>query len=1445
MQITNRDEYKEVAVSTLRFSRRTFNCLMRAGYDTLYLVIENYDNLSDIRNMGKKSLDEVDDLLCDIAENGISHLLEQLDEEIVEDTIEAKEEDTIVSVNLPPEILSRPATDLKIPIRICNVFCSEGIETIEDVLKLRLTEIHQMHNMGTKSIRQLREQIGLLCELGENYFTNNVATEEEEDTTKYSKRELDIATAKQLMDFYDLKSAWLCDWYDCSRQRIYQKLAKRVNHGNWCGKQLLPTEITTITEMINTRLRYCDTGDVKYYFVNNTKDDCAYLIIYDDEIKCFFLKDFPENLQEEIKTKNLHKYTERELAGDADGEITYVIKEPQFAPTYPDKFRSCAQQRGMTADEYALFISGYHIARQGSINDKQITDFFDKNLVEGKVYISSDPKNQWIKSFASRNGFNIRSFIEFYGYESKLDGTELTSDGARKHHIEELKKYLIHDNVVYFHTDSRIYRLLNTYCHSKGYSMDEYIKSLGFERTKERPQVHHDKLEMDMQVRQCSGGFEEKVFAKYPLIGSRILSPEMQEKLNGLARKYIDKVLQDPTIKLPLQAEMQITIALINNAKNWKNEENGNFWEYTALQFGYRDASGTVERLLKSSLEHSMKKNNRLFFEDANGRAFKSTAVIHALTTRKSWMALFDFLFDFYKNNLNWKVIPNDTLITVMIHALQQKLTGDSSEDAKLTISSRVYSFQEGIRKLILYRPEFTCDLFERLILRIHALVNSEETSVKTYEEQLCEDWFKEKITAISNSKRTERQRQVTPRDVAINYSKIHAKYVLKNETEIQVVLPDIRLEHEDVDRAIISIYCNDSLALQKEMSWYGNELGRTLNGVSISLPDVASDDGMVRVQVKIRCDNEEIYNSDDTLNRKLWVFYGNNELKVNQIEKSNYTVVIPQGTILETENITKTEIGELKNLGLQAFFLELKDEYALMLNGQAITFDTKNETDIRIISPEESAKLPCVTIHGKECNFAYRNSVCNIILGNVDNLQRFVVLRNGEKVDFSTLVASDNGLAFIFPLASDGDVCRFQIIDLANEKLKLDKEFILIDEAECGFNRKFYYSAADYQNAEFKVIIDNFEETVPFWADDDEIRIPFRDGELHIEVPKIKLQETSGEWQYNTEPAWYIGSIPQTSMMRVSAPTQTRIRFYVGGNDIMYDGNGVVTIGNVLQSLRDVNKLGTVDVTMEVSCSTQSQKYVITRVYYKEGFLSSPHFWTKDEKLYWDQGTCFIGKPNRKFTLSLFGETDVPVEFQIDESTERVEITPEIPIGNYRYEISIQTGSIFKMTNEIIAEGDCIIGDENLLRFRNRRIAIESITDEFNESAGHISINTCYIDKVEFGGIEETSEGYCPVYSGVMYTEGNHGERYEFSFDSHTNKRGIKKIMVNPVRIVYINTSTLCITDSEGDGLYYYHYYNSELCKKVYALTDRAYSSQNRHVYANADLYLYTTERI
>ena len=1441
-------DVQDKPIDVLGLGTRSHNALKRAGIHTVGDLIQmSSKEIFELRNVGVLSRDEITAVIESIVQSG--KLVYSGDTDILISNPNNNSDDHKIAEILP-EVETISIDNIPFSARARNALMNASIQTAGVLIQMSDEDIMSLRNVGTQTRDEIVAIKDSIIREGKSYFDNIKSAEyqnhKDEAIDIQVGKGFDFSTIDLLVEKFGFKPVKMTEWFGLSRQGIYNALEIRSpkRRSLWTGKAFSEKERKILTSLIdNNRFDYTD-DEVTCCCMNNKQDDFVCLFIYENEIKCFFLKDLPDDIRDSIVSRKMHIFTERELSGETAGQIVYVLTKPCFRPDQPDRFRANAQMRDMTIDEYSVFVSGYPYLDQRSVTDEQIIAYLKENLVDGKVYISSDPKNQWIRSIASRNGYTIKDFIQLYGFESYLD-VELTTSAAKERHREYLRKYIVHDNVVYFPTDSHIYKVLHTYAYSKGIDLNAYVRSLGFERTTERPNLAVDILEQDMEVRQSDGTFEDKVFAMYPLVGSRILKQETVEKLNANARKFIDMVLREPSTKLSLRAQMQITLALINNAKDWKNEENSNFWNYISLSFGYRDASGAVVSLLQSSLENAMKLNRRLFLEDANGRAFKSTVVIHALSTRKSWMALFDFLFDFYKSNLNWRVISDDPLIAVMVRALQQKLAGGNEEDAELTISSKAYSFQEGIRKLILYRPVYTRKLFEKLISKIDSLVNSEVKQAKTYEEELCEEWFKEKIIAIANTKKTERQSQGGQRDIAIDYSRIRAKYLLKNETDVQLVLPDIRLKNEDIKKASLYVRCNGSIIIRQSLSWYGNELGKTLNGVSVSLPTVPQAENGLNVQVQIMCDDEIIYESEDSLNRSVLLFYGSTEVSIGQIKRDHYTLIVPSSAKVETENIETIEIDSLRNAGLKAFFLELNDGYAITVDGRLLAFDNENGTDIRVIAPGESALLPRVTLQDTEAYLAYRESSCIIVLGNSDYLQQFVLLRDGEKIEFSSLQRSDNGLAFTFPLNGSNDTMRLQVINLANERLMFDRTFMLITESDCCFNREFYYAANDYKDAEYYVDIDDYHEVIPFTQEDTEIRVPFRAGELHAEIPRVDIQETSGAWLQELQPAWFIGTIPQTSFLKVTKPATVDVQFFVGGKDIMYDGQGIVTIGNVLQSFTGTDDLTNIDVELQIISQKQSESYELARVYYKERFLKSPAFWSEEQKLFWDHGGAFIGSPGRIFTLILTGPAEETYELKLAEDTEYVDLPEDMSIGNYRYEISIQSGGLFKKVKEVVATGDCIIGDKNLLRFMNRRIVIDSITDEFKEEAGHIPIRTCYIDQIRFSGMEDTSEGYCPVYSGVLYTKGYYGERYEFSYDVHTNKKGVTKMMVNPVRIVYISDTALCITDADGDGLYYYNYYDRDLKSVIYALTDHEYTKVNKHKYSNADLYSYRTERI
>lgn len=1448
-------QYKDMLVDDLNLGTRLRNALRNARVHTVAQLIRMSEmDIHNLRGIGILSISELHSTVNKLIG------LENEDDAQPHQPMEGVERSDERREHIEMRINECGDTAIEatgLSNRAVNSLRRSGRYTIADLLRLSASDLLSLPGSGVKTSDEISAFIDGILREGSSFM--KVAQQQamlveqdselESDSEQFVQKGFDFVVIDTLIKDFSFKPAQMTEWFGLSRQSIYNALEKRNRKRTdcWTGKPLNADEEKILHLLIDKRKFEYNDDTLTCCCMNNMQDNFVCLFIYENEIKCFFLADLPTELQELVTSNNYHRFTERELSGESAGRIVEIIKKPHFLPDQPERFRANAQLRGISPNDYAVFLYGCPLCNAKNITDEQITAFLEDNLVDGKVYISSDPKNQWIKSIASRNGYSIKDFIELYGYESALAGSELTTDAARDRHIEALKKCIVHDNVVYFPTDSNVYRVLSTYCYGKSMGINDYIRSLGFVRTTVRPDTKIDTTEKDMQVRSTLPDvkFEEKVFAQYPLIGSRILKEETLDKLNQNTRKYIDLVLRQPLTHLTPIAEMQVTLALINNAKNWKNEENPNFWNYITLQFGYRDASGAVLRLLQSSLENSLKRNDRLFLEDANGRAFKSTAVVHALSTKKSWMALFDFLFDFYKNNLDWKLIPGDPLLELMIRALQKKLAGDTDEDSELNISSHVYSFQEGIRKLILFRPIFTRQLFEKLIGKIDALINAEEMPVKTYEEQLCEEWFKEKIISIANTKKTERQKTDSQREIAIDYSRIRAKYILKKEDTVQLVLPDIRLKREDIQRASLIIYYQNSVVHQQNLSWYGNELGKTLNGISVTLPELNGDLESIELHIQIICDTETIYDSEETLNRQFVMFDSGNEVNVAQIHRSNYTIVLPESSVFEVENAEITEIDSFRTHGLKAYFLELQDGYVLTVNGKLLAFDSENGTDVRVIPPSESASLPRVTTADDECYLAFRGSVCTIILGNADYKQQFVIMKNGKRLEFSDLEVEGSGLAFTCPLSGDKDFCRLQVINLGDERLVFDRSFMLVSSAECAFDREFYFSNSDYKDALYFAEIDDYYEEAVFAAEDSEVRIPFRNGELHVDIPKVQIQETTGEWLNGTVPAWYVGDIPQNSLLRVNVPSGTSARFFLDGKDIMYDGQGLVTLGNVIQSFAGSDSLRDALVEVKISGKKQEQRYVLTRVCFQECFLKQPEFWFSEGRLFWNQGGSFVGKSDRIFTLTLCGENDALFEFALGTDVDSIELPEDMPIGNYQFEISILAGSLFKKVRKTIANGDCVIGDQNLLRFNGRRIVIDAITDEFKEEAGRIAITTCYIDQLEFVGIEDTSEGLCPVYRGVLYAKSNYGDRYEFSYDHHTNAKGITKMMVNPVRIVYIGDSALCITDSEGDGLYYYNYYDKFTGTIVYALTDREYTKVNKHKYSTADLYSYRTERI
>ena len=100
-------------------------------------------------------------------------------------------------------------------------------------------------------------------------------------------------------------------------------------------------------------------------------------------------------------------------------------------------------------------------------------------------------------------------------------------------------------------------------------------------------------------------------------------------------------------------------------------------------------------------------------------------------------------------------------------------------------------------------------------------------------------------------------------------------------------------------------------------------------------------------------------------------------------------------------------------------------------------------------------------------------------------------------------------------------------------------------------------------------------------------------------------------------------------------------------------------------------------------------------------------------------------------------------------------------------------------------------------------------------------------------------------MHSGVMFFMGQSMRHHVFSFEDMISEKGFQLYKINPVKIVFINDHTLSITNEDGDGIYYYRYFDKSSRENRYFITDREPTIDKQRYYYLADLYTYRKTRV
>ena len=1102
-------------------------------------------------------------------------------------------------------------------------------------------------------------------------------------------------------------------------------------------------------------------------------------------IKCFFLSMLPKDLATRIKKMGLDYLTSDELDVVSAGKIVFILKKKYFMPENSNKLHQLAEVRNMSVEEYSIFLTGLPLTTaQSTVTDDKIIEFLYAHYIGGRLMIPSINSNKWFFSLISHNGYSIEQIMELYGL-----GTDQ--------------------------------------------NMDDMVSTT--------------KIEDDMMEYESSENWLQDLYARNPLIGNERISEKIKEKLYFTTKKYIDQILREPRLNVPLAAKMQITLMVITFAKDWDMGDDSGFWRYITAQFGYRDDNGKLRDILCDYLFDSMRKNSRWFISSEARYQYKSTIVTHALTTKKSWLRLYDFLFDFYKENMDWTYIEDDPIVYRMVEALKSKLVAnDEVDDDNFEISNKVYTFQEGIRKLVIYRTGYASTLISHMIHRIDDLINHTEQPAKLYVDELCDLWIEGRLRNAQESK-TREQTKVN-RGVAVDYTRIRPIYALIDETRVLMVFPDIRLRKTDFEKTILQVYVGDILVETRALSFYGNELGKTLSGFEIDISKcIRNGDGSLNVRAVLLCDDECIYDTKELMYRKVLCFSKKREIDITTCEKGSYSILLPSGMNID---FIGAEISEIDSASVfDSFFVRLEDGFLIRQGEDIIAFDqseAEENSEIRVVLPKKYQEVNFQK-KGKKYDVISSKDNIYVIVNHEYDYRKSRILMNGIQISLQDSSYENVGKDFIYKIpleTTEENTCEFKAIDFENNRVITIASLKYLPSISWRFNKSIYYNDQDYTNASIHLYYGTQGYTEGFSCDQNVVSVQTLDGIVEIKIPKLSIRNNNGELWDISKKIW-IKDIQQSDKLYVSAPIGYEVKVKVGDTDVVSESRGTFAIGNAVYAHSTTDSIKWIDISVSVQTERDERSYVIGRNSEIERFVSSVKFDYRDQSLYWNRGAGFIGSKEEMISLVIRcseGQKIYPLDVNNEIAIENV----DMPIGEYDYAVVKASENIFSLEKVILQEGTLIVGDKNELRFRNYLIRITHITNEFEENFESIKIRGTYIEKIEYHGIQYvgSEERECPVYSGIMFYMGQSGKHHEFSYEE-ADREEDSVYEVNPVTIVFINEHTLSITNSDGQGIYYYRYFNKDRMENIYLLTDREPNARNKRNYNVADLYLFEKERL
>lgn len=731
-------------------------------------------------------------------------------------------------------------------------------------------------------------------------------------------------------------------------------------------------------------------------------------------------------------------------------------------------------------------------------------------------------------------------------------------------------------------------------------------------------------------------------------------------------------------------------VTLVEMAKRWKasaNSDDQGFWDYICSTLN-KNNDGLNPKQYKCFQDIIAQREKFKKMSKVVHKKYYALTMMHAFAPYASVSAFFDFVYNIFKNDLDYGYVETDKFICeIATQIFRSKIEGEGGfrETEDVTIGSSAYGIKIGLRSLVLM--DGTEQIFENLLdealVAIDSLYYGKDIESSNYFLKLIREWWIAKADKEIGNKR-EGGTVVSPQTITLKFIRKDGKICLR--------IPRIRF---DINESIIDLTvnirtdANSAPLISKDIDIRFGEITKTSEQCDIPVSDFLN--GEIRFHIEIM--NNGISMFEKQIYKEFILFDDTNE-KTNKILKSgNY--------FLFSTNIDSLKIhGDIERIGWNLYSIYVED-------GDSIIGKTKQALFLDNVGNLSGEK---VGLLGKKGNLTWSaGDICYSVYTTA-----YLYIPKGYNIKGIELWFDEKRilLSTLFPMSDENDnlvydmsECliaakgyKFSVYYNSTEKYILNENLIYLPNLKVKFDKDLYYG-----EDEIKLTIYNKKSNKSFVLPQGKEKVSFKlFGEiLSIDVPIFKWRIDCKEWQYKpiNDIVWYKSLLSEGSVVEFSGNVHVgnmEVYALLNGAPIdisEYGGSKKYCIGRIAYANENLLRIAFL---VKICDPKLSQNFSLPLF----EVSTSEHF-TVVHPVVEENGHAkfigtenFIGDPTKTFKLEF--KRKAHETFIVDSDKLIDGVIDDLSDGRYFLTIS-RSGGLFTKRDKHLWEGEFVLGNPPL----------------------------------------------------------------------------------------------------------------------------------------------------